>query len=64
MYEAQKTPIFYILFDISINIQAIKNLNIVFGKGSIDEKRRVKVEKRPLVAELKLKMLKSFYLHF
>ncbi len=30
MYEAPKTPLFYILFVISINIRAIKNLNVAF----------------------------------
>ena len=40
MYEAQKSPLFYILFDISINIPAIKNLNVAFfDKGTIDKKK-------------------------
>ncbi len=39
MYGASKTPLFYILFDIFINAQAIKNLNdTFFDKMSIDEK--------------------------
>ncbi len=30
MYDAQKTPLFYISFDISVKTQAIKNLTAIF----------------------------------
>ncbi len=49
---------FYLLSDICIKPRCSKNLNdTFFYQRSIDGKNEVKVEKRQLVAELKLKML-------
>ncbi len=44
MDGASKTPLFYILFDISINTQAIKNLNDTF------------LTKHPQMRKVKLKL--------
>ncbi len=66
IHEAQNRPIFYTSFHISVNIPSFKNLktNFLTKRGSIDVKGALIFEKWPLVAELKLKMSKSFFSHF
>ena len=47
MHEAQNGPLFYILFNISVNIPSFKNLktNFLTKRGSIDVKGALIFEK-------------------
>ena len=67
MYGASKTSLFYILFDIFINIDSTsyqKSEQYFFDETSIDEKSQVKGRKWPLVEYLKLKLLNLLFRHF